>query len=272
MDSDDQDVVLALPSGKDRQSVERVDPAKKRRKSKKEVFAETSTNTTNDTMGATDINTQETLPLSGLPDDLNSTETTAANLPVNEDSADWLAEQEKMLLGGDVPAPSEDSTAGTWFNQQRPPSPIIPTAESIALSKFQQQLSGEWNSRVLRREEYTGSSLDTNPTSSFPAMSDTLNDDMNDAENFVFNDSFSESIPLSDIPEDLSITSPATVLMSPEAATTSTTSSTDPDQYREKGRVLLAQLDKDYNALRQQLVNFLENIPPEQSKKEDVRV
>eukprot|EP01031_Cornospumella_fuschlensis_P028675 gene28675-34620_t len=62
------------------------------------------------------------------------------------------------LASPSLASPSEASTSPREDAYERPPSPAS-FEEIVVKSRFQQQLSGEWNQRVLRAEKYGGAGL-----------------------------------------------------------------------------------------------------------------
>eukprot|EP00981_Chlorochromonas_danica_P001640 scaffold351_cov162-Ochromonas_danica.AAC.25 len=134
------------------------------------------------------------------------------------------------------------------------PSPPAPAAAAVAInamsqggglegmmgmSRFQQQLSGEWNQRVMRRERFAGAD-------------DTLQQQIKEVEREEQEQEEEEEERLESwgLPQELS----AHDLPPPPAAT--------PPLASEDVEEVLREIDRDYLALRSRLVRLLQSSPP----------
>lgn len=138
-------------------------------------------------------------------------------------------------------------------------SPSPPPALTPAMSKFQQQLSGEWNQKILRREKYDEpapspylpSSSSTTSSFPFPSFED-LDDE--DSAYPMNEDKVREMHMTDDIPNELSAeikgltTSPFPPLRE-----------NDENKTAREGLEMLKQFDEDYLKLRSKLLRFIQD-------------
>eukprot|EP01038_Epipyxis_sp_PR26KG_P006429 gene6429-8847_t len=130
----------------------------------------------------------------------------------------------------------------------------------LGMSRFQQQMSGEWNQKVLRREKYASPPLINN---------NFIKNDYDDYYNYDDEKDISEDnnnknyqndweikppfLP-NDIPPELSFND-----TSPSYDTSNASMPLTLTDKTKKGIELLKEIDQDYLALRQRLLNYLQN-------------
>jgi hypothetical protein len=111
-----------------------------RRKSKREMLAERS------------------LPSTLTPSStmISTTSTSASAMSAVTDSSDSSNSMSTLTSTTTAETISNPATA-LLSNNNNNNNPILFSEESIAVNKFQQQLSGEWNARVMRQARYSNS-------------------------------------------------------------------------------------------------------------------
>jgi len=163
---------------------------------------------------------------------------------------------------------SADAGAGAGAGVLAPDT-VGAASSSLGMSKFQQQMSGEWNNRVLRRDKWGSSSEGVSPGMSssdetppsfdydFPQLPSELpngfadDDDYSDDYSDDLTDSFVQRWERRDAPPaPVSSSMPLEIEMSPLPLNLPQTSPT---------LQVLQELDKDYLQLRQRLVDLLQS-------------
>ena len=134
---------------------------------------------------------------------------------------------------------------------------MLPMANRIGMSKFQQQMSGEWNQKVLRREKY-----EPQISSSLGGINKNHNDNTDiDMSRYDFpNEEWNSLAPLpviADIPSELSAFDDPGMFSTPPSISRSVSLMSDASS-SSLDLSLLQDFDRDYMQLRGRLVALLE--------------
>lgn len=128
-------------------------------------------------------------------------------------------------------------------------------ASQVSLNKFQQQLAGDWNQRILRQERYAPPP--TTPTSSFPPPSSEFTGvDWGEDDWRNTSDSLESSF----------ISRPATTYPTDLSATDTPFPSNNPNGI--EAEEFLKEIDNDYQQLRAKVVSFLSQRTQQQQQQQ----